>query len=125
MAPATTSTLKTVTSSPRREFLYVDDMAAASVHVMHLAKTTYETHTTPMQSHINVGSGSNVTIAELAKVIAQIVGYPVKIEFDTSKPDGAPRKWMDSSLLNSLGWQAKVDLRKGLAEAYKDLMSKQ
>ncbi len=112
------------TGTPRREFLYVDDMAAASVHVMQLSKSTYDQHTTPMQSHINVGSGSDVTIAEVAKTIAQTVGYAGQIEFDTSKPDGAPRKWMDSSRLNVLGWQAKVDLQHGLAAAYQDFVNK-
>jgi GDP-L-fucose synthase len=112
------------TGTPRREFLYVDDMAAASVHVMQLPKVTYEQHTTPMQSHINVGSGSDVTIAEVAQTIAQTVGYAGQIKFDTSKPDGAPRKWMDSSRLNALGWQAKVDLQHGLAAAYQDFVSK-
>lgn len=112
------------TGTPRREFLYVDDMAAASVHVMQLPKATYDQHTTPMQSHINVGSGSDVTIAEVAKAIAQTVDYTGQIEFDTSKPDGAPRKWMDSSRLNALGWQAKVDLHQGLATAYQDFVSK-
>ena len=112
------------TGTPRREFLYVDDMAAASVHVMQLPKATYDQHTTPMQSHINVGSGSDVTIAEVAQTIAQTVGYAGQIEFDTSKPDGAPRKWMDSSRLNALGWQAKMDLQHGLAAAYQDFVSK-
>ena len=112
------------TGTPRREFLYVDDMAAASVHVMQLPKAAYDQHTSPMQSHINVGSGADVTIAEVAQAIAQTVGYKGQIEFDTSKPDGAPRKWMDSSRLNALGWQAKVSLTEGLAVAYKDLMSK-
>ncbi len=112
------------TGTPRREFLYVDDMAAASVHVMNLPKATYDQHTTPMQSHINVGSGSDVTIAQVAQTIAQTVGYAGQIEFDTSKPDGAPRKWMDSSRLNALGWQAKVDLQHGLAAAYQDFVSK-
>jgi GDP-L-fucose synthase len=113
------------TGTPRREFLYVDDMAAASVHVMQLPKAIYDQHTTPMQSHINVGSGSDVTIAEVAQHIAQTVGYTGQIDFDTSKPDGAPRKWMDSSRLNALGWQAKVDLQHGLAAAYQDFVSKQ
>jgi len=112
------------TGTPRREFLYVDDMAAASVHVMQLPKATYDQHTSLMQSHINVGSGSDVTIAEVAQTIAQTVGYTGQIEFDTSKPDGAPRKWMDSSRLNALGWQAKVDLHHGLAAAYQDFVSK-
>jgi GDP-L-fucose synthase len=112
------------TGTPRREFLFVDDMAAASVHIMLLPKATYDQHSTPMQSHINVGSGSDVTIGEVAQAIAQTVGYQGQIEFDTSKPDGAPRKWMDSSRLNALGWQAKVDLQQGLAAAYQDFVSK-
>jgi len=112
------------TGTPRREFLYVDDMAAASVHVMQLPKAVYDQHTSPMQSHINVGSGADVTIAEVAQAIAQTVGYTGQIEFDTSKPDGAPRKWMDSTRLNALGWQAKVDLYQGLAVAYQDFVSK-
>jgi len=112
------------TGTPRREFLYVDDMAAASVHVMQLPKATYDQHTTPMQSHINVGSGSDVTIAEVAQAIAKTVGYAGQIEFDISKPDGAPRKWMDSSRLNALGWQAKVNLEQGLALAYQDFVRK-
>ncbi len=112
------------TGTPRREFLYVDDMAAASVHVMQLPKAIYDQYTTPMQSHINVGSGSDVTIAEVAQTIAQTVGYTGQIEFDVSKPDGAPRKWMDSSRLNALGWRAQVDLHAGLAAAYQDFVSK-
>jgi GDP-L-fucose synthase len=112
------------TGKPRREFLYVDDMAAASVHVMQLPKVIYDQHTTPMQSHLNVGSCSDVTIAEVARAIAQTVGYAGQIEFDASKPDGSPRKWMDSSRLNALGWRAKVNLQDGLAAAYQDFVSK-
>ena len=111
------------TGTPRREFLYVDDMAAASVHVMNLPKQVYEQHTQPMLSHINVGYGSDVTIAEVAQTIAQVVGYQGKIEFDTSKPDGTPRKLMDSSRLHSLGWQAQVSLQDGLQKAYADFLS--
>jgi len=109
--------------TPRREFLYVDDMASASVHVMQLPKAEYEQHTQPMQSLINVGSGSDVTIADLALAIAQAVGYTGQIEFDATKPDGAPRKWMDSSRLNALGWQAKVSLIEGLSLAYQDFVT--
>jgi GDP-L-fucose synthase len=109
--------------TPRREFLYVDDMASASVHVMQLPKAEYEQYTQPMQSHINVGSGSDVTIADLALAIAQAVGYKGQIEFDATKPDGAPRKWMDSSRLNALGWQAKVSLIEGLSVAYHDFVT--
>jgi GDP-L-fucose synthase len=110
------------TGMPRREFLYVDDMAAASVFVMDLDKTIYDQHTEPMQSHINVGFGSDVTIAELAKSVAAAVGYQGAISFDPNKPDGAPRKWMDSSRLNQLGWNAKVNLAAGLATAYEDFL---
>ena len=94
------------TGTPRREFLYVDDMAAASVFVMDLPLASYQSQTKPMQSHINVGSGSDVTIAEVAHTIAKVVGYLGAVTFDTTKPDGAPRKWMDSSKLNALGWSA-------------------
>jgi GDP-L-fucose synthase len=111
------------TGTPKREFLYVDDMAAASIHVMQLGRTTYDAHTSPMQSHINVGFGADVTIAELAKAVAKAVGYTGQLVQDTTKPDGAPRKWMDSSRLNALGWQAKVDLEAGLALAYSDFLN--
>ena len=110
------------TGTPRREFLYVDDMAAASVFVMELDKKTYEQHTEPMKGHINVGYGSDVTIAELAKVVSEAVGYQGKIRFDPTKPDGAPRKWMDSSRLNMLGWQAKLGLEAGLIASYQDFL---
>jgi len=111
------------TGTPRREFLYVDDMAAASVHVMNLPKPVYEQHTQPMLSHINVGYGSDVTIAEVARTIARVVGYQGQVTFDTSKPDGTPRKLMDSSRLHSLGWQAQVSLQDGLQKAYADFLS--
>jgi GDP-L-fucose synthase len=113
------------TGTPRREFLFVDDMAAASVHVMNLPKATYDQHTSPMQSHINVGCGSDITIAELARTVGQVVGYQGEIDFDTTKPDGAPRKLMDSSRLNALGWQATVNLQDGLTLAYKDFLNNQ
>jgi len=113
------------TGTPRREFLYVDDMAAASVFVMELDKKTYDQQTDPMQSHINVGFGGDVTIAELAKIVGEAVGYEGSIAFDASKPDGAPRKWMDSSKLNKLGWRAKVDLQNGLRFAYAAFCEKQ
>ena len=112
------------TGTPKREFLYVDDMAAASVHVMNLPKPTYDQHTNPMLSHINVGYGSDVSIAEAAQTIAQVVGYTGAVTFDTSKPDGTPRKWMDSNRVNSLGWQAQVPLLQGLTQAYQDFLSK-
>jgi GDP-L-fucose synthase len=112
------------TGTPLREFLYVDDMAAASVLVMQMHKTTYDQHTSPMLSHINVGYGSDVSIAEAAQTIAQVVGYAGEVTYDTSKPDGAPRKLMDSSRLNSLGWQAQVPLQQGLTQAYQDFLTR-
>jgi GDP-L-fucose synthase len=108
--------------TPRREFLYVDDMAAASVFVMNLLKATLDAHTQPMQSHINVGFGDDITIQELALAVGKTVGYQGVIDFDTSKPDGSPRKLMDSSRLNALGWQAQVGLDAGLATAYQDFL---
>jgi GDP-L-fucose synthase len=111
------------TGSPRREFLYVDDMAAASVHVMNLVKATYDRHTQPMLSHINVGCGHDLTIRELAAAIGKTVGYQGALHFDTSKPDGTPRKLMDSTRLNALGWKATVSLEQGLERAYQDFMS--
>ena len=110
------------TGTPRREFLYVDDMAAASVFVMQLPLATYQAHTQPMQSHINVGSGADVTIAEVAHAVAQTVAYTGAVTFDKSKPDGAPRKWMDSSKLNALGWAARTSLNVGLHRAYDDFL---
>ena len=108
------------TGTPKREFLYVDDMAAASVFVMNLDKDIYNQHTQPMQSHINVGFGSDITIAELASAVAKAIGYQGEIVFDSSKPDGAPRKWMDSSRLNQLGWYPQVNLIKGLESTYNE-----
>ncbi|OGT89696.1 MAG: GDP-fucose synthetase [Gammaproteobacteria bacterium RIFOXYA12_FULL_61_12] len=112
------------TGTPRREFLYIDDMAAACVHVMNLNKATYAAHTHPMLSHINVGCGQDLTIRELAEAVGKTVGYRGKIVLDPSKPDGTPRKLMDSSRLNALGWQAKVGMEKGLALAYQDFLSR-
>ena len=97
-------------------------MAAASVFVMNLPLQAYQAQTSPMQSHLNVGSGKDVTIAELALAVGQALGYGGNVTFDTSKPDGAPRKWMDSSRLNALGWQAQVDLAAGLRSAYADFV---
>lgn len=111
------------TGTPMREFLYVDDMASASVHVMNLSQYVYAQHTSPMLSHINVGYGSDVSIAQAARTIAQVVGYEGSITFDASKPDGTPRKLMDSERIHSLGWQAKVDLEQGLVLAYQDFLT--
>jgi GDP-L-fucose synthase len=112
------------TGTPRREFLYVDDMAAASVFVMELDKGIYDSQTESMQSHLNVGYGSDVTISQLATAVASATGYQGKISFDSSKPDGAPRKWMDSNRLNQLGWSPKVDLVAGLALAYSEMIAR-
>jgi GDP-L-fucose synthase len=106
--------------TPRREFLHVDDMAAASIYVMNLDKETYQSQTKPMLSHINVGTGQDLTIKQLAETIAKVTNYQGTIEFDTTKPDGPPRKLMDSTRLNKLGWQQKIDLEEGLITAYKD-----
>jgi GDP-L-fucose synthase len=111
------------TGTPRREFLYVDDMAAASVFVMNLDKRLYDQHTQPMLSHINVGYGDDITIKELAAAISTTIGYQGEIQFDPSKPDGSPRKLMDSRRLNALGWHARVGLEAGLATAYQDFMT--
>jgi GDP-L-fucose synthase len=108
------------TGTPRREFLYVDDMAAASVFVMQLDKATYDSQTQLMQSHLNVGFGSDITIAELAKVVAKATQYPGRIVLDPSKPDGSPQKWMSSKRLNQLGWQPEHHLEVGLRKAYLD-----
>ncbi|WP_323165720.1 GDP-L-fucose synthase [Pseudomonas bubulae] len=106
------------TGTPMREFLHVDDMAAASIHVMELDDATYQANTQPMLSHINVGTGVDCTIGQLAKTIAEVTGFTGKLSFDTSKPDGAPRKLMDVSRLRSLGWQASISLEDGLKDAY-------
>ncbi|MFC3678336.1 GDP-L-fucose synthase [Ferrovibrio xuzhouensis] len=110
------------TGTPRREFLYVDDMAAASLYVMNLDKAVYEQHTQPMLSHINVGCGDDITISELAEQIGRTVGYRGEAEFDAGKPDGTPRKLMDSARLNALGWRPLVTLEEGLALAYQDFL---
>lgn len=112
------------TGTPLREFLYVDDMAAASVFVMNLDNKIYQQHTLPMLSHINVGIGHDLTISELAKTIGKVVGYKGQIDFDRTKPDGTPRKLMDTTRLNNLGWHAKVKLEDGLAFAYQDFLIK-
>ena len=112
------------TGTPRREFLYVDDMAAASVFVMNLDKATLDQNTQPMLSHVNVGFGSDVAIQELALAVGETVGYKGVIEFDATKPDGAPRKWMDSGRLNALGWSPKVQLAEGLTLAYQDFIKR-
>ncbi|MFY9136477.1 GDP-L-fucose synthase [Zwartia sp.] len=109
---------------PYREFLFVDDMASASVYVMNLPKAQYEEHTKPMQSHINVGYGSDITIAQLAQTVGKVIGYTGQIDFDSTKPDGAPRKLMNSTLLKTLGWNPSIDIEEGLSIAYQDYLKK-
>lgn len=111
------------TGSPMREFLYVDDMARASIYVMNLAKSMHKLHTSPMLSHLNVGSGVEVSISELAHIIKKIVGFVGAIRFDSAMPDGTPRKLMNSQRLKNLGWQPRVDLYEGLTMAYQDFLS--
>jgi GDP-L-fucose synthase len=101
-----------------REFLHVDDMAAASVHVMELPLEVYQAHTQPMLSHINVGTGVDCTIRELAEAIARVTGFTGRLTWDTTKPDGTPRKLMDVSRLAALGWRACISLEDGLRDAY-------
>ncbi len=103
---------------PMREFLYVDDMAAAGIFVMQLDHALHAASTGPMHSHLNVGTGEDVTIAELARLVAAVVGYRGRIRFDTSKPDGTPRKLLDVSRLTRLGWQASTPLDEGLRRTY-------
>lgn len=113
------------TGTPYREFLHVDDMAAASIFVMALDQAIYEANTQPMLSHINVGYGSDISIREAARIVAEVVGYTGQIEFDPTKPDGTPKKLMDSHRLERLGWKARIDFRDGLRHAYADYLSKE
>lgn len=108
------------TGTPRREFLYVDDLASACIHVMNLSSEAYAANTQPMLSHINVGFGDDVSILEAAQIIAKTVGYAGEIHTDASKPDGTPRKLMDSERINALGWKPKIDFEEGLMLAYND-----
>ncbi|MEL4271893.1 GDP-L-fucose synthase [Shewanella xiamenensis] len=110
---------------PMREFLHVDDMAAASIYVMNLDQATYDANTEPMLSHINVGTGVDCTIRELVETVAKVVGFKGEIVFDTSKPDGAPRKLMDVSRLRSLGWKASIALEQGLLATYQWFLANQ
>lgn len=111
--------------TPMREFLHVDDMAAACVHVMQLDADTYRQHTQPMLSHINVGTGVDCTIRELAETIARVTGYTGRLVWDTTKPDGTPRKLMDVSRLASLGWRVSIGLEDGLRDAYRWFLAHQ
>lgn len=107
------------TGAPRREFLHVDDMADASLFVMELDRATYESNTQPRLSHINVGTGTDITIFELAEIVAEVTGFQGEIRCDTSKPDGSPRKLMDVFRLRNMGWQARIPLRDGIEETYR------
>jgi nucleoside-diphosphate-sugar epimerase len=107
------------TGAPMREFLHVDDMAEASLFVMDLDKASYERETQPMLSHINVGTGTDITIRELAETIAQVTGFTGRITFDASKPDGTPRKLLDVSRLGRLGWRAQIGLEQGIKDTYR------
>lgn len=113
------------TGTPMREFLYVDDMAAASVHVMELGSEIYQANTAPMLSHINVGTGVDCTIREMAETMAKVVGFEGKVVFDSTKPDGTPRKLMDVSRLAALGWKYRVDLELGLSKTYQWFLDNQ
>ncbi|WIE04696.1 GDP-L-fucose synthase [Vibrio fluvialis] len=113
------------TGTPMREFLYVDDMAAASIHVMELDKEAYQANTQPMLSHINVGTGVDCTIREMAETMARVVGFKGDVVFDSTKPDGTPRKLMDVSRLASLGWRFSTELEDGLAKTYQWFLANQ
>ena len=111
------------TGAPMREFLYVDDMAEACLHLMELDRDSYASNTQPMLSHINIGTGEDLSIRDLAQIIGEVVGYQGQIAFDTTKPDGTPRKLMNVGRMKSLGWQPQVGLRDGLALAYADFLA--
>ncbi|SHH64561.1 GDP-L-fucose synthase [Bradyrhizobium erythrophlei] len=111
------------TGAPMREFLYVDDMAEACLHIMELDSETYAHNTEPMLSHINIGTGEDLAIRDLAVTIGEVIGYGGRIAFDTSKPDGTPRKLMDVRRMQSLGWRPQVGLRDGLTLAYRDFLA--
>ena len=110
------------TGTAKREFLYIDDMASACIHVMNLDFKTYKSQTKEKISHINAGSGKDLKISELARIIKTVVGYRGKIKYDLTKPDGSPRKFIDSSRINNLGWKPKISLNRGLKIAYKDFL---
>ena len=110
------------TGKPKREFLYVDDMASACIHLMNLDKEIYNKNTVEMCSHVNAGSGEDLTIKELAQTLKKVTNYNGEIKFDTSKPDGIFRKFIDSTLINRLGWQPSVNLEDGLTKTYKSFL---
>ncbi len=111
--------------TPRREFLHVDDMAEASLFVLDLPKEQYDANTRPMLSHINVGCGSDVSILELAQMVAVATGFEGRITTDPSKPDGTPRKLMDVSRLAEMGWRAQIPLDRGISETYQWFLDNQ
>ena len=111
--------------NPKREFLHVDDMAAACVHVMNLPLEKYQEQTQPRLSHLNVGTGVDCSIKDLAELIAGVVGFRGKLVFDTSKPDGPPRKLVDVKRLSALGWQASIPLEQGLRDTYQWFLQQQ
>lgn len=113
------------TGTPRREFMHVDDMAEASLFVMDLNATTYRDNTQPMLSHVNVGCGEDLSIAELARILAEVTGFTGKVVFDTSKPDGTARKLLDVSRLAAMGWRSKISLREGIKQTYKWFLESQ
>ena len=110
------------TGSPKREFLYVDDMARATIHLMNIEKKIYDKYTLPMCSHINVGSSKDLTIKELSNIIKEVVGYKGEIDYDTTKPEGNLRKSIDSQKIKSLGFNPEVSLKEGLIKTYKDFI---
>ena len=104
--------------TPRREFLHVDDMAEASLFILNLSKDIYDQNTDPMMSHINVGSGTDISILELARLVAKVTGYNGQISTDSTKPDGTMRKLMNVDRLAKMGWSAQIQLEQGLADTY-------
>ncbi len=110
------------TGNVKREFLHVKDMASAAIHIMNLPRSVFEKITNPMCSHVNVGTGHDLTIRELGKTIAQVINYKGELKFDISKPDGTPRKLLDISKIRDLGWSAKIDLIEGLKNTYEDFI---
>ena len=105
---------------PKREFLYVDDMARASIHIMNIDKKIYYNHTSPNRSHVNAGSGSDLSIKELAEIIREVVDFKGEISFDTTKPDGSLRKLLDSERISNFGFKPKISLKEGLQKTYQD-----
>ena len=104
--------------SAMREFLYVDDMAQASLFVLNLDKDVYQSNTRPMLTHINIGTGKDITIRELAETIKEVVGYDGRLSFDSTKPDGISRKLIDISRISEMGWTYNIDLKEGLVMTY-------